>query len=203
MNVATNLMTSPNPLKRNFDEADLHGPSLHQSQKGVHVNCNGEISVPAKCMNLCIQEPLEVPITEIVGICSPVRSSSSSVAGEVAVPANSSTSAMKPSTKRRKLTVAEQEAKKMDQEAKDRQKADEKAKQEENKRIREVEKEEKRKAREIQLKIKDEEKKRREEEKQKKEEERQKKEEEKQKKEEEKNKKEKVCFEITKAMAEY
>jgi hypothetical protein len=165
-------MASVNPLKRTFQEAgfqdaqsllqqNLDGSNPMVSQPQVESpHFQDELPFAASLPDL--PETVDPPIQSSIPD-SRLAEDATSAATPTTVPQTSAVA------KRRKLTPAEQEIRRLEKEAKDRQRADEKAKLEESRRVKEMEKEEKRKEKEAQTKQREEEKKRKEEEKTKKE----------------------------------
>lgn len=163
-------MASPNPLKRAFHEINLGHEDIENNEVA---------SVKPEIANTQNQNQLQPSLVETSDVLS-ISNGSGFVADDAAILPTSGVSSIKASSKRTKLTLAEQEAKQIEKEVKDRQraeeketkdrqKAEEKAKLDESRRAREAEKEEKRKARDAQTKLKDEERRKKEEEKTKKE----------------------------------
>lgn len=170
------MASSPNPLKRTFHDADLPIPLSGTMENNIGGGSDRTASQPP-AEDLRLQNDLL--------LCPPVPSSplnSTPPAADDAIPTG--TSLPKPATnsKRRKLTVEEQEARRLEKEAKDRQRADEKVRLEEVKRVKEIEKEGRRKEKEAQTRQREEERKKKEALTRQREEERKKKEEEKTKK---------------------
>lgn len=176
VNAISFLMASPNTLKRNFHEVEIHSPLIHQSDR---LETHGIVSPTPENWN---QTSAQISSAEISTDKPSAHDGSSFADGVRVLHPTPSALPAKTSNKRKKLTHAEQEAKQMEKAAKDRQKAEEKefkdrqraeekGKLEESRRAKEAEKEERRKAKEARTRMK---------------------EEERQKKEEEKNKKEKV-----------
>lgn len=157
-------MSSSNLLKRTFDHADA------QNDAGSPDTVSGEIGVPIGHSETLHSKILQTrplaPVTEANCLNFHLSNKAFSTTGSPAPQLASPTVPEKPTSKRRKLKLDEQEAKRLEKEGKDRQRAEEKAK-------KEVEREDKRKIKEAQIKFK---------------------EEERRKKEEEKDKKEKVCI---------
>lgn len=158
------VMSSSNLLKRTFDHADAHNdtgsPDIVLEKIGLPI---GHTEI-LHSTNLQPQ-PL-TSVTETNCLTVHLSNTAFSAAGSPAPQLASPTEVEKPTIKRRKLTLDEQEARRLDKEEKDRQRAEEKAK-------KEVEREDKRKIKEAQIKSR---------------------EDERRKKEEEKNKREKVCI---------
>lgn len=155
------VMSSSNLLKRTFDHADAHNDS------GSPDIVLEKIEVPIGHTEILLSTNLQPqPLASVTETnCLNVHLSNTA-AGSPAPQLASPTEVEKPTSKRRKLTSDEQEARRLDKEEKDRQRAQEKAK-------KEVEREDKRKIKEAQIKSR---------------------EDERRKKEEEKSKKEKVCI---------
>lgn len=158
------VMSSSNLLKRTFDHADAHNDS------GSPDIVLEKIEVPIGHTEILLSTNLQTQplasVTETNCLNVHLSNTAFSAAGSPAPQLDSPTELEKPTSKRRKLTLDEQEARRLDKEEKDRQKAKEKAK-------KEVEREDKRKIKEAQIKSR---------------------EDERRKKEEEKSKKEKVCI---------
>lgn len=147
-------MASPNPLKRPFDHTQVPlgggGPqqdTQRSEQQSEHVEASRSTDQPHP------QLLEQVQVTEANGFGNhlPLAVCTGPAFEDPNIPAASSTSSAKPTSKRQKLAQAEQETKRKEKEAKDRQRAEEKAK-------KDGEKEEKRKVREAQIKAKEEEK---------------------------------------------
>lgn len=159
------VMSSSNLLKRTFDHAAAHNdtrsPDIVLEKIGVSKGGHTE--------TLHSTNPQSQPLATVTDPdCLHVRLSNTAftATGSSAPQLASPIEPEKSTSKRRKLTLDEQEARRLDKEEKDRERAEEKAK-------KEAEREEKRKIKESQMKSKEEERRR---------------------KEEEKNKKEKVCI---------
>lgn len=145
-------MASPNPLKRPFDhiEVPLDGRGPHENTE--HSGWQSEhIETPRSPDRLHTQRLEQVQEQQANGHHSPLAANVPPAVEDADIPTPSATSSAKPTNKRQKLTVAEQETKHKEKEIKDRQRAEEKAK-------RDAEKEEKRKARDAQIRAKEEEK---------------------------------------------
>ncbi len=162
-------MTSPNRLKRTCQDAGFQNfiSSTSENQDGTMVSQLQPENPPSQEEHIS-----SVHRGAIAGTTQPMIQTSiveSSLAGD-ATPAAVLPTISKSATinKRRKLTPAEQEARRLEKEAKDRQRADEKAKVEESRRVKEMEKEGKRKDKEAQTRQREEERRRKEEEKTKK-----------------------------------
>lgn len=159
------VMTSSNLLKRTFDHAAAHNdtrsPDIVLEKIGVP---KGGSTETLHSTNSHPQPLATVTDPDCLHVClsNTAFTSTGSSAPHLASPIEPE----KSTSKRRKLTLDEQEARRLDKEEKDRERAEEKAK-------KEAEREDKRKIKESQMKSK---------------------EEERRKKEEEKNKKEKVCI---------
>lgn len=159
------VMSSSNLLKRTFDHADAHNdtrsPDLVLEKIGAS---NG-----AHCETLHSPNPEPQPLATVtdpdylhIHLSNTAFTATGISAPQMASPIEPE----KSSSKRRKLTLDEQEARRLEKGEKDRERAEEKAR-------KEAEREDKRKIKATQMKSK---------------------EEERRKKEEEKNKKEKVCI---------
>lgn len=156
-------MASPNPLKRTFDETNLQCPLPHQQESSRN---DEVVSVNSGATYTWNQAQVPPTLTEDLPINFPVPGVLGLAAEGATIPPPALTKA---SSKRKKLTAIEQEARQIEKDAKDHQKAEEKARLEESKRAKEIEKEEKRKVREAQTKMRDDEKQKREAERKKKE----------------------------------
>lgn len=157
-------MSSSNLLKRTFDHADSNKDS--QSPEIVSEKIEVPIGHTQILLSTTIQPQPLASVTETNCLHVHLSSTAFSAAGSSAPQVASPTEVEKLASKRRKLTLDEQEARRLDKEAKDLQKAEEKAK-------KGAEREDKRKIKEAQIKSREDERK---------------------KKEEEKSKKEKVCI---------
>ena len=141
--MSTLTLTSPNPLKRTYDDADLNQsndvPESRSAQPlatlDMHIQNEGARSTSTGGQALQTTDALRDHISSAFG------------------------------TKKTKLTLEEKEARRKEKEAKAREKEEEKVKKEEEKKLKDVEKEEKRKAKEQQTRLKLEEKRIKEEEK--------------------------------------
>lgn len=158
------VMSSSNLLKRTFDHADAcidtGSPDIVLEKVGVPIG---------HTVTLHSTNPLPQPLAPVIEtkcLDDQISNTAFSTAGGPASQLASPAELEKPTSKRRKLTLDEQEARRLEKEEKDLQRAEEKAK-------KEVEREDKRKIKEAQIKSK---------------------EEERRKRDEEKNKKEKVCI---------
>lgn len=156
MTTFTITMASPNPLKRPFDHTHVQlgggGPqedTQRSEWQSEHLEASSSTDHP--------HPPLldQVQVTEANESHLPLAVCTGPAPEDPNIPAVSSTSSVKPPSKRQKLAQAEQETKRKEKEVKDRQRAEEKAK-------KDGEKEAKRKSREAQIKAKEEEKVRRE-----------------------------------------
>lgn len=152
MTTVTIPMASSNPLKRPFDYTQVPlggaGPqedTQRSERQSEHVEASKSADQP--------YPPLleQVQVTGANDSQLPLAVSTGPAVEDPNIPAVSSTSSAKPTSKRQKLAQVEQETKRKEKEIKDRQRAEEKAK-------KDGEKEEKRKLREAQIKAKEEEK---------------------------------------------
>lgn len=198
------MASPPNSLKRTYHDAELHHPissgPLVNVAPGIGRGSDQPVSEASAVKILPLQNDL------LLGpeVLSGVGTMNSSPPPADTVTANPIETALpKPATssKRRKFTTEEQEARRLEKEAKDRQRAEEKVRLEDIRKVKEFEKEEKRKEKEAQNRLREEEKKKKEAQTKQREEERKVKEaqreEEKKKKEEEKIKKDKVQWLLT------
>lgn len=152
---------SSNLLKRTFDHADAHNDTrssdLVLEQIGVSDGAHCEILHPTN------PEPETLAtLTDPEYLYVHLSNTAFTTTGSSALRMASPTEPEKFSSKRRKLTMDEQEARRLEKEEKDRQRAEEKAR-------KEAEREDKRMIKESQMKSKEEERRKREEEKNKKE----------------------------------
>lgn len=159
------VMSSSNLLKRTFDHTDAHNdtrsPDMVLEKIGVPIGGHTET------LHSTNPQPQSLAtVTEPDCLHVHLPTTAFTTTGSSAPQSASPTDPEKSTSKRRKLTLDEQEARRLDKEEKDREKAEEKAK-------KEVEREDRRKIKGSQMKSKDEERR---------------------KKEEGKNKKEKVCI---------
>lgn len=150
------------PLKRLFDDIEL------QDQLQIESKTTGSVeraSTQSENLHSLNQPQLLAPEIEVDTLSLSVQKNIGSTGGDAGLPTTLTAIPPQATGKRRKLTPAEQDARRVEKEAKDRQRAEEKIKQDENRRARELEKEERRKDREAQNKQREEEKRRKEEEK--------------------------------------
>lgn len=178
------MASSPNSLKRTYQEADLQDLPPSGTLANVAPDIGGDSDQPVSQPPAEIILPLQNDDLLLYPGVHPSSSSNNSalLLADDANPIETTQPKPATNTKRRKFTAEEQEARRLEREAKDRQRAEEKLRLEEVKKVKEAEKEERRKEKEVQAR-------QREEERQKKEAQR---EEERKKKEEERTKKDKV-----------
>lgn len=146
--ILASVMSSSNLLKRTSDHADAQNdtgsPEIVLEKIGVPI---GHIET----LHSTNPQPQPLaPVTQTNYFNVHLSDTAFSTSGSPAAQLDSPKELEKPTSKRRKLTLDEQEAKRLEKEEKDRQRAEEKAK-------KEMEREDKRKIKEAQIKSKEEE----------------------------------------------
>lgn len=176
-------MATSNPLKRTFQDADFQNSSSNiiESSDGSDRTVSHLQPERPQTQNETLSLGHGTETSTVFNLSSESKTFDSTIGEDVvstvATIPNSTTN-----SKRRKVTSAEQEVRRLEKEAKDRQRAEEKAKLEESRRAKEIEREESKRAKEIE----------REEKRKEKETQTRQKEEERKKKEEAKTKKDKA-----------
>ena len=160
-------MASSNLLKRTFDDAQMQHVDKGPQNNAENVKRQPGQQEAITALDFTPSQVL-VPLADLACLSSPMPSCKGSPAGDEPTQPTPEIATTKATNKRRKLTIAEQEAKRMEREEKERQRADEKTKKDDEKRLRDIEKEEKRKIKEAHIKQREDERKQKEEEKTKK-----------------------------------